>query len=227
MKRILCLVLTMLLLASVAPSVLAGSDVTVKIDGNQIAFDVPPQLINSRTMVPLRAIFEALGASVEWNNDTQTVTSTKGDTTIKLTINKSVMYVNGNSVTLDSPACLVNGRTLVPVRAISEAFKCDVKWDDKTWIVYITSNSELCIKGHEWEEATCTVPKKCVRCKIEEGDPIGHKLSDSTIIKVATCSEYGIKKSICTVCLESVDVNIPLIDHVVSDWSVIPTETQL
>lgn len=73
-------------------------------------------------MVPLRAIFEALGATVDWNDATQTVTSTKGNTTISLTINNPTMYVNGTSVALDSPACLVGARTLVPVRAISEAF---------------------------------------------------------------------------------------------------------
>ncbi len=53
----------------------------------------------------------------------KTVTSTKGDTTIKLTIDSNTMYVNDNAVTLDSPACVVNDRTLVPVRAISEAYK--------------------------------------------------------------------------------------------------------
>ncbi len=87
---------------------------------------MPPQIINDRTMVPLRAIFEALGASVEWNQETKTVTSTKGDTTIKLTIDSNTMYVNDNAVTLDSPACVVNDEALLPVRAISEAYKTKV-----------------------------------------------------------------------------------------------------
>lgn len=138
-KKTLCLLLTMLLLISAITPVMASNDIKVKIDGQQIAFDVPPQLINDRTMVPLRAIFEALGATVDWNNDTQTVTSTKGNTTIILTINNPTMYVNGAAVTLDSPACLVNGRTLVPVRAISEAFGTIVDWDGTTSTVSIIS----------------------------------------------------------------------------------------
>ena len=102
---------------------------------------MPPQIINDRTMVPLRAIFEALGASVEWNQETKTVTSTKGDTTIKLTIDSNTMYVNDNAVTLDSPACVVNDRTLVPVRAISEAYKTKVDWNGDTRTVTISSDN--------------------------------------------------------------------------------------
>lgn len=115
-------------------------DIKVKLDGKTLSFDVPPQIINDRTMVPLRAIFEALGASVEWNQETKTVTSTKGDTTIKLTIDSNTMYVNDNTVTLDSPACVVNDRTLVPVRAISEAYKTKVDWDGDTRTVVISSS---------------------------------------------------------------------------------------
>lgn len=83
-KKTLCLFLTILMMVSAITPVMANGDIKVKIDGQQIAFDVPPQLINDRTMVPLRAIFEALGATVDWNDDTQTVTSTKGGTTISL-----------------------------------------------------------------------------------------------------------------------------------------------
>ncbi len=136
-KKILSLFLTILLLVSAITPVMANGDITVVIDGKQIAFDVPPQIINDRTMVPLRAIFEALGATVDWDNDTQTVSSTKDNTTISLTINNATMYVNGTVVTLDSPACLINGRTLVPVRAISEAFGTKVDWIGNENIVSI------------------------------------------------------------------------------------------
>jgi len=136
-KKTLCLFLTILMMVSAITPVMANGDIKVRIDGEQITFDVPPQLINNRTMVPLRAIFEALGATVYWNNNTQTVTSTKGATTISLTINNPIMYVNGAAVTLDSPACLVSGRTLVPVRAISEAFGTTVDWDGANNIVNI------------------------------------------------------------------------------------------
>ena len=104
--------------------------IAVSLNGENINFDVAPRIINDRTMVPLRAIFEALGATVDWNGDTQTVTSTRDEITISLTINNATMYVNNKAVTLDSPACLVDGRTLVPVRAISEAFEIQVEWKE-------------------------------------------------------------------------------------------------
>ena len=116
----------------------ANSGITVTLNGKALQFDVQPQLINSRTMVPLRAIFEALGATVNWNGDTQTVTSSKGNTSISLTINSSTMYVNGSPITLDSPACIVDGRTLVPVRAISEAYGVNVEWQQATQTVVLT-----------------------------------------------------------------------------------------
>lgn len=112
--------------------------ITVLIDGVPVVFDQPPVLENGRTLVPLRAIFEALGATVEWNNNTQTVTATKGGTKISLQIGSTQMYVNGTVKTLDVPAKLINSRTLVPVRAVSEAFGCKVDWDQNTYTVLIT-----------------------------------------------------------------------------------------
>ena len=144
MKKIICFLMTITLTITMVFSTIVYAEqnkqnlivesnqgiITVSLDGKNIEFDVAPQIINGRTMVPLRAIFEALGATVDWNDDTQTVTSTKGGTTISLTINNPTMYVNGKAVILDSPACLVDSRTLVPVRAISEAFDIQVEWKE-------------------------------------------------------------------------------------------------
>ena len=79
-------------------------------------------------MVPLRAIFEALGASVEWDDATKTVTAVKGDITIKMTIGNDSFARNDETVALDSPATIVDSRTLVPVRAIAESFGSKVGW---------------------------------------------------------------------------------------------------
>ena len=143
MKKIISTLLIITLILSLNISVFANDEITVKLNGSEISFDVPPQLINNRTMVPLRAIFEALGATVDWNNETQTVTSTKDNATISLTIDSPTMYVNGVAVTIDSPACLISGRTLVPVRAISEAFGIIVEWDGDTKTVIITTMDNL------------------------------------------------------------------------------------
>lgn len=119
-------------------SFVKSQGITVTVNGSPIMFDQPPVLQNDRTLVPLRAIFEALGATVEWNNDTQTVTSTKDGKTIILTIGSNILYVNGTPITLDVPAQLLNGRTLVPVRAVAESFECNVDWNGSTQTVVIT-----------------------------------------------------------------------------------------
>ncbi len=111
---------------------------TLKNGGNETALDVPAQTINGRTMVPLRAIFEALGATVEWDDATQTVTAIKGDIIIKLQIDSNVLNKNDEAITLDVPAQLLDGRTMVPARAVAEAFGSQVGWDDTTQTVTIT-----------------------------------------------------------------------------------------
>lgn len=120
-------------------SVMAAGNITVNLDGNTLNFDVPPQIINESTMVPMRTIFEALGATVEWNQDTRTITSKKDETTVTLTIDSNVMYVNNNAVTLEAPACIIDDRTLVPIRAVAEAYGATVDWNGDTNVITITS----------------------------------------------------------------------------------------
>ncbi|MDB5056176.1 MAG: hypothetical protein JWM44_4226 [Bacilli bacterium] len=112
---------------------------TIKVDlnGNELAFDQPPVLINNRTMVPLRKIFEALGATINWDQATSTVTATKGQIVVKLTIGSNVGYVNDKEVSLDAAAVVLNERTLVPVRFIGSSFGAKVTWDDITKSVVI------------------------------------------------------------------------------------------
>ena len=142
LKKILCGVLSAtMLITSVVIPVMAENDIRVNLNDKTLSFDVLPQIINERTMVPLRAIFEALGASVDWNQETKTIISTKGNTTIKLTINSNIMYVNDNPITLDTPACVIDDRTLVPVRAISDAFDCYVSWNGEQQTVLIYSEN--------------------------------------------------------------------------------------
>lgn len=142
LKKILCGILSAtMLITSAAIHAMAKNDIRVNLNDKALSFDVLPQIINERTMVPLRAIFEALGASVDWNQETKTIISTKGNTTIKLTINSNIMYVNDNPITLDTPACVIDDRTLVPVRAISEAFDCYVSWNGEQQTVLIYSEN--------------------------------------------------------------------------------------
>ncbi|WP_409228825.1 stalk domain-containing protein [Gudongella sp. SC589] len=114
--------------------------ISIIVNGNEVTFDSPPIIEDGRTLVPLRAIFESLEADVQWDPIERKVTSTKGDTTIVLYIGNREAWVNGESVILDVPPSIVNGRTLVPVRFVSESFGGDVKWDGIERIVRITTD---------------------------------------------------------------------------------------
>ncbi len=117
--------------------------IRVYINDERIIFgDVDPILQNDRTLVPMRKVFEKLGAVVGWDDATQTVTGIKGDRTISLTIGQSAATVNGESVLLDVPACIVDDRTLVPIRFISESLGAVVNWDEAKNTVYIDMESD-------------------------------------------------------------------------------------
>lgn len=137
-----------------------ASAISVTVDGAPVSFDTEPVMINDRTMVPMRAIFEALGAGVSWDDTSKTAVSTRGETTISVSADSNVMKVesNGavNEVQLDAPAVIIDGRTLVPVRAISEAFGTEVYWNapmqrveigDHSRKVYFDTSAQYYIDG--------------------------------------------------------------------------------
>ncbi len=105
---------------------------SVKVTG----LDQSPVIINDRTFVPMRAVFEALGCQVGWEGDTKTVTVNKDGVEVTLVIGNSTMQVNKNgqvsSVALDAAPVIINGRTLLPLRAPAEAFGYSVEWDPET-----------------------------------------------------------------------------------------------
>lgn len=116
------------------------TEITVVIDGTKLEFpDQKPVIMSDRTLVPLRAIFEALGAEVDWDDETKTVLSKRDDTTISLTIGSDALFVNNVTKLIDVPAQIINDRTMVPIRAIAESFGCDVGWDGRTKTVIITN----------------------------------------------------------------------------------------
>ena len=114
-----------------------SSEIAVNLNGNWMTFDVDPILMNDRTMVPFRAIFEALGCTVSWEDATQTAMGTRNGLKIELPIGSPNAKVGGKGKTLDQPAVLKDGRTLVPLRFVSETLGAQVKWDDPTQTVSI------------------------------------------------------------------------------------------
>ena len=137
---------SLLLLALFVPLLVvhnARATPRVVLDGQTITFDVPPVIEQGRTLVPLRTIFEALGCTVEWDPESATVIATKGHTTtIKLTVGDSIAYKDGQRVHLDVPSKLIRGRTMVPLRFLSEALGASVSWDEATQTVTILTQPE-------------------------------------------------------------------------------------
>lgn len=114
-------------------------EIKVIIDGELQTFEQPPVVIKGSTLVPMRAIFERLGAEISWNSKEQSVTGTRGETTIYLKNGDTQATVNGKSVKLDVPAQTVNSRMMVPIRFISESLGAKVKWEKETKTVFITT----------------------------------------------------------------------------------------
>lgn len=142
MKRISAFCLALLLLCALVLPV-GATEVTVLINGTEPEFDVPPCIIGDRTMVPMRAVFTALGASVEWVEEQQLVLATHGVKIIAMRIGAYSFTVTdaltgvSETVALDVPAQIVNDRTLIPLRAVSTALGKTVSWDGTISTAYI------------------------------------------------------------------------------------------
>lgn len=121
-----------------AAAVPAQRDITVTIDGAKMEFpDQKPYIENSRTLVPVRFVTEALGAEVEWLQTEQKVRIQKGSELIELVIGQSKVKAGSKTVQLDVPAKIKNSRTMVPLRFVSEALGAGVEWDQTTYTVSI------------------------------------------------------------------------------------------
>lgn len=114
----------------------------VIINGSTFSFDTPPRIEQGTTLVPLRGIFEALGADVSWDANTQTVNASKGNTQLRLAIGSKHAYQNGTLINLSIPAKIVQGSTFVPLRFVSETLGANVSWDNKTETILIQSAAQ-------------------------------------------------------------------------------------
>lgn len=115
----------------------ASPAIKVLVDNKQLSQS--GVMLNGATLVPMRAIFEALGAEVKWEGATRTVTATKGSTEIRLSLGKTDAYINGALKVLSTPAASVDGTTMVPLRFIGEALGAEVKWEGASKTVYVNS----------------------------------------------------------------------------------------
>lgn len=111
-------------------------------NGQQLNFDVPPTVENNRTLVPMRAIFEAMGATVTWDQNKQSATAVKGNKTVVLPLNSTTPTINGVATKIDVPAKVVNQRILAPLRFVGETFGGTVGWNQAAYTITIQLKEE-------------------------------------------------------------------------------------
>ena len=115
--------------------------ILIEIDGRRINFsDQQPVVIDDRTLVPIRGVFEQLGYTVVWDGKANTVALSNDVNYIALTIGSSTFITNQVSYGLDVPACIINGRTMLPLRAVLESIGCSVYWDEDRNTVFVHTN---------------------------------------------------------------------------------------
>ena len=120
-----------------------GDTDTVKIyfNGEEISFRVAPQFQNGRLVVPVRPFLEALGAKIDWDRERGSVITALEDKTIVLHVNDAMIEINGDVIEVDTPAVIVAGTTMLPLRIVSELFGLQVNWDSEKGVVEVESKN--------------------------------------------------------------------------------------
>ncbi|WP_312353954.1 N-acetylmuramoyl-L-alanine amidase family protein [Aminipila sp.] len=185
-------------------------DVKLVINNEQVSSDVMPFIQNGRTLVPARAIFEALGGKVKWDQSNYTVAIEYDTTTVILKINNTVATVNGKKKTMDVPATIKNGRTMIPVRFVAEELGFGVGWINSTRTVTIISP--------EKPETSPEITGYVTEVSVEEG----MSKKENTIVTVQMSEPIKAPEGYSTMMLNSpnrfvLDLKGFLVDSEVSD----------
>lgn len=224
MKKLICLfmVFSMMLSGIAAIGASMSDDIIIMVNGDVVETDNAPYIKNDRTMVPMRAIFEALGATVKWDDTTKTAIGVKGDIEVKITIGENLLYKNGEAIILDAPAEITNNRTMVPVRAISEAFGAEVAWDNDLRTVKVLLKEEVITQPNNENNDETTVIRIGTHA-IYEDDPYftdpetGKTYMDG---KIASAKKYALEKV-----KENLGVDIVFVQYPTSDYTSLIAES--
>jgi hypothetical protein len=165
MKKIICLLAAAMITAAAGGAVYAAdrekAEPDVIVDGSKVLFDDQNAVIvDGVTLVPARGVFEAMGNTVKWYSDSNMAEITAstgvryaqitiGKDTMKVFTYKTLMDLNNEEYTLEVPAQLINDRTMIPLRAVSEAFDCDVEWNEDDYVINITTTDPPLLEGYE------------------------------------------------------------------------------
>lgn len=138
-KKVLSFTLCLLMLICSITVNAEINNISVSVDGVPVQFDVTPRIINDRVMVPIRAIFESIGALVVWDDENKSAYCYGEDKTILISLYSNILIIDDNYVYMDAVPLLIDGRILVPARYAAEAFGYDVEWIPQANLVQITS----------------------------------------------------------------------------------------
>lgn len=158
MRKLLITLASIIILSS--SSFAASQEITLSVNGSIIPTDVNPVAINGRTLVPIRAVSENLGATVGWISEFQEVTLrfSKPNTVIKMKLGSTFLEKDGKTLKMDVPPQAINNRTMIPIRFISETLGFEVLWDNKTHTVNVISkdlegiNEKITFEDKRFEE---------------------------------------------------------------------------
>lgn len=144
MKKIIAAAALAAALSFQTTAFMEGPQVSILVDGTPLQCETAPFIENDRTLVPMRAIFEAVGAEVQWDQETSTVIAWRVDdaaqTFVSLQANQKTAFVNNEEKELDVPAKIVGeGTTMVPLRFVAESLGETVEWDQDSYTVTITT----------------------------------------------------------------------------------------
>ena len=142
MKKLILFLLTLFICLFVCVAVSASDNIKLYVNGDKIVTDVSPVIVNGRTLVPARSVFEKLGAEVKWVAARQQILITSDAIRIVLNIGSDKAYINNRPVGIDIPPEIFESRTFIPVRFVVEKLGHEVMWNDKERAVYITANTE-------------------------------------------------------------------------------------
>ncbi len=177
--------------------VVSGAAVTVIVSGAAIESDQPAVIVNDRTMVPFRVIAEALDCTVDWKAATKTVVMEKDGLTASMSIGEpKLVYNDGDTeytVDIDTPATIINNRTMVPVRFLSEYFGFDVEWDAATRTVTVnaakTEETTVEANTEETTEAVTEADEETTEAADEEETTAEDNTAEETTAEETTEAE--------------------------------------
>ena len=187
--------------ASVVSTVVSANNVKVYVDNTEIMFDNAPSIVEGRVMVPVRAVFEKAGATVDWNGETRTTTLTLEDYEVTIREGDGFLVKNGAPVPLDVPATIIEERLAIPVRAIAEAMDFGVTWNGVRSSVLISTTGKEYRANSQWKTGFHTLQ--------DAGFVTEHNLDDIRFFDLDGDGEYDALAFIPVKVLEDGTKEIP------------------